>query len=124
MKPWRLTPQAEQSLSEIAEWTVKQFGPRQAAAYRDALIRRIDRLAAGDLPHARPCSVLFRGEPDLREFVELQYYREGSHHLIFRETPEDLVVLDVLHVRMDLERHLSVLANRPDGDRTDHPQDP
>ena len=29
-KAWRLTPQAEQSLYEIAQWTFQTFGPRQA----------------------------------------------------------------------------------------------
>lgn len=120
MKPWRLTPQAEQSLAEIAEWTVRQFGPRQAAAYRDSLIERIDRLTAGRLPHARSCSVLFQGEPDAGNFAGLTYYREGSHHLILRDAPEELVVLDILHVGMDLERHLSVLTDRHGSRRDKH----
>lgn len=51
MKPWRLTPQAEQSLVDIAAWTFDRFGEAQALAYRDGLIKRIGALAAGSPPH-------------------------------------------------------------------------
>ena len=45
MKPWRLTRRAERSLVEIFAWTIEQFGERQATAYRDALIERIELIA-------------------------------------------------------------------------------
>lgn len=114
MTSWRLTPQAEESLAEIAEWTARQFGRRQALAYGDALIDRINGLAAGLLPHGRPCAALFRGEPDEQALAGLLYCREGSHYLIFRQTAETLIVLDILHGSMDLERHVSELAGWED----------
>jgi len=79
VKPWRLTPQAEQSLAEIAAWTVDRFGQIQALRYRDALITRINAFATGEAPHARPCSVLMQAPPGADS---LTYYREGGHFII------------------------------------------
>ena len=112
MRSWRLSAQAEHTLTEIAEWTARQFGRQHAIAYQDALIDRIDRLAAGALPRGQSCAVLFQDEPDEQALADLRYYREGSHYLVFRETAEALVVVDILHVRMDLGRHLRSLAGR------------
>ena len=114
MTSWRLTPQAEESLAEIVDWTARQFGRRQAVAYGDALIDRIKGLAAGLLPRGRPCSGLFRGEPDEQALADLLYYREGSHYVVFRQTAEMLIVLDILHGSMDLERHVTKLAGWED----------
>ncbi len=110
MTSWRLTPQAEESLAEIAEWTARQFGRRQALAYCDALIERISGLATGALPHARPCAALFKGELDEQALKGLTYCREGMHYLVFRQEAETLTVLDILYASMDLERHVSELA--------------
>ena len=107
MKPWRLSQQAEQRLSEIAEWTTRQFGLAQAVAYRDALIDRISGLASGRPPHGRPCEVLMRGR---RNAGGLKYYREGSHYLVYRETRSELIVLEVFHASMNLEGHIGALT--------------
>jgi plasmid stabilization system protein ParE len=42
VKPWRLTRRAEGSVVEIFAWTLDRFGERQAIAYRDTLIERIN----------------------------------------------------------------------------------
>lgn len=41
MKPFRLTPQAEARLPDIALWTVNQFGVDQARRYERELIDRL-----------------------------------------------------------------------------------
>ena len=40
----------------------------------------------------------------------LTWYREGSHFLILRETPDTLEVVEILHGRMNLDKHLERLA--------------
>ena len=105
-------------MADIAAWTVRQFGRNRAEAYRDALLDRIARLAAGALPRARSCAALFRGEPDEQAFARLLYYREGGHYLILEETATELVVVDILHGRMDLPGHPKAL-----GSDSDRPED-
>tara|TARA_R110002167_G_scaffold323757_2_gene529771 strand:- start:60 stop:413 length:354 start_codon:yes stop_codon:yes gene_type:complete len=107
VKPWRLTHQAEQSLVEIAEWTVRRFGAEQALAYRDALIARLDALASGQPPHPRPCDLLMQGRAAAAGLV---FYREGGHYIVMRETEALLEVLDVLHERSDLSTHILRLS--------------
>ena len=45
-KAWRLTRQAEASLIDIAEWTIENFGARQADAYEADLIACCNGIAA------------------------------------------------------------------------------
>ena len=49
IKGWQLTPQAEQSLMEIAQWTFDTFGPRQADAYELDILDRLDAITDGVL---------------------------------------------------------------------------
>ena len=46
-RPWRLTRQAEASLTDIARWTHETFGPAQAAACEEDLIARCVDIADG-----------------------------------------------------------------------------
>lgn len=107
MKPWRLTPQAEESLSEIFIWTIEKFGERQAVAYQDALIFRINAIAQNKPPHPRPCAILMQG----RDGTEgLSYIREAGHFIILREINEQIEILEFLHQSSDLPNHLKRLA--------------
>ena len=56
-KTWRLTPQAEQSMFEIAQWTFQTFGPRQADAYEQDILDRLDAIVVG-IAHNRSCQSL------------------------------------------------------------------
>ena len=107
MKPWRLTRRAERSLVEILVWTIDRFGERQAIAYRDALIERIEAIAAGQPPHPRPCGLLMHGHPGANDLV---YYREGGHYIVMRDSDDALVVLEFFHQATDLPRHLQTLG--------------
>ena len=53
MKGYRLSPQAEQTLTEIIGWTVDQFGIDQAIKYKDQLTARLSALASGQNAAAR-----------------------------------------------------------------------
>jgi plasmid stabilization system protein ParE len=107
VKSWQLTQHAERRLTEIAEWTAKQFGRAQALAYQDALIEQINLLAAGKPPHARSCEVLMHGH---RAAPGLLYYRERSHFIIMRKTADKPEILDFLYERVDLVSHIERLS--------------
>ena len=111
-KPWRLTRAAEASLVDIARWTHETFGPRQAAAYEDDLITRCRAIAAGTAP-SQDCRRLV--DPDLPE--DLRFVRAGQHVIVFTETADAVIILEVLHGRTDLPRRLAALADGgPDRD--------
>lgn len=107
MKSVVFSPAAIERFADIIEYTIEHFGVPQAERYTAQLTARLDALAKGSGPPARPCELLMSG---LREAAGLTYSREGSHILILRETSDRLDVVDILHGRMDLERHLETLA--------------
>ena len=112
MKPWRLTPQAEDSLVEIFVWTIEKFGERQALAYQGGLIERINRLASGEPPHARPCAVLMSKRPGYQGHAgakALTYFLEGGHYIIMRDTEKLLEVLEFFHQSANIPYHLERL---------------
>ena len=96
MKVWRLTPRAEESLVDIALWTLETFGPRQAEIYETELLDRCAALAAGRAA-SRDCSSLLDPDAD----ADLRYARAGEHFMVFIDTPDELVILDILHGRSD-----------------------
>ena len=104
-KPWVLTRQAEAALKDIATWTVETFGKRQAEAYAEDLIEKCQALANGTAP-SRDCRRLI--DPALPE--NLRYARSGQHYVVFIDAPDRMVVVDVLHVRMDLPARLAALG--------------
>ncbi|MCO6188510.1 type II toxin-antitoxin system RelE/ParE family toxin [Rhizobium sp. L1K21] len=107
MKTVVYSPAALARLEDIADYTFEQFGEAQAEAYVRRLTLRVDTLAAGEGPAARPCGVLMGGD---QEATNLCYYREGSHVLILRERADILDVVEIFHERMDIECHLRRLT--------------
>ena len=118
MKWVRLTPQAEAAFGEIHEYSLRTWGAAAAEAYRQRIVNRLKALAAGKWPRGRSCAALFQSAAGEPAFAELCYYREGSHYLIYRERADMLMVVDMLHVSMDVERHLRALSG-DDRDRSD-----
>ena len=108
MKPFRLTPQAEARLTDIAFWTVSQFGVDQARRYERELTDRLKALASGNPPHGRSCGLLV---PD-KDSDDLYYYRQGRHYIVYRDTPSQLIVIDFVHGSRNLPKILEDLANR------------
>lgn len=103
MKSVVYAPAALDSLDGIPEYTADTSGEARAVACTEQLAARIEPLAAGTGPRARPCELLMRGIADT---AGLTCYREGSHFLIFPETADTLEVVGILHGRMDLGRRL------------------
>ncbi|UOM36653.1 type II toxin-antitoxin system RelE/ParE family toxin [Acuticoccus sp. I52.16.1] len=106
-KPWRLTRQAEASLTDIARWTIDTFGTRQADAYEADLIDRCTAIANG-LAVSQSCRALI----DLNLPEDLRFARAGQHFIVFVEDPEQVIILDFLHARSDLPARLERLNTR------------
>ena len=85
---------------EIIGWTFDQFGVEQAVRYKDKLISQLSALAADEVPHGKPCNILLAGK---RPAVDLEYYREGRHFIIYQNTSKGIFVLDFVHGSRDLE---------------------
>ncbi|MEY8829730.1 type II toxin-antitoxin system RelE/ParE family toxin [Sedimentitalea sp. XS_ASV28] len=98
----RLTRRAEASLVEIARWTIENFGLRQAELYEAELLSRCDAILNGQA-HSRSCAVLVDGAEDLR------FVRAGEHFLVFLDRPDEVIIVDILHSRSDLPRHVAAL---------------
>ena len=99
----RLTRRAEASLTEIARWTVETFGLRQAELYEAELLNRCESILDGQA-HSRSCAVLVDDVEDLR------FIRAGEHFLVFLDQPDEVIIVDILHSRSDLPRHVAALA--------------
>jgi toxin ParE1/3/4 len=112
-KPWRLTRAAERSLIDIAIWTIETFGPRQAAAYEEDLISACRNIAAGTA-QSQDCRRII--DPDLPE--DLRFARAGQHFVVFVEDAAQVIIIDFLHSRSDLPRHLANLS--PKKGETEH----
>jgi plasmid stabilization system protein ParE len=109
-RSFRLTRKAEDSLFDIACWTIERFGVRQADLYETELVARCESLARGDAV-SRSCAILV----DDYE-VELRYARAGEHFVVFLERSTEILVVDFLHSRSDLPRHIAALrALKNDG---------
>jgi plasmid stabilization system protein ParE len=100
MRNYRLSLQAEQRLEDIVGWTIDHFGPAQAAKYKGQLIARLTSLAAKETLQGRSCNILLNGK---RDASDIEYYREGRHYIIYRNTNEGIFVLDFVHGSRDLQ---------------------
>jgi len=101
-RTFRLTRRAEASLTKIARWTIENFGLRQAELYEAELLNRCKEILNGQA-HIRSCAILVDDADDLR------FVRAGEHFLVFLDQPDEVVIVDILHSRSDLPRHLAAL---------------
>ena len=107
MRTYRLSLQAEQALEDIIGWTIDQFGIEQAIKYKELLENRLSSLASGKAPHGKPCNLLVSG---LQDINDLEYYRQGRHYIIYRNTDDALLVVDFVHGSRNLEAIIQDLS--------------
>lgn len=100
-RSWRLTRTAEESLTEIARWTLETFGAQQAAAYEDKLIAVCNTVAAGGAFSQDCRHVIDAGLPEF-----LKVTRAGQHFIIFIEDESAVTILEFLHPRTDIAKRL------------------
>lgn len=93
---WRLTPLAKTDIEDSWDFTHGRWGVDQAERYvggiRDAVVR-----IAGNPRLGRRCDEIRQG------YFKLTVQ---SHVLLYRQDGGDIVIVRVLHGRMDPERHL------------------
>ncbi len=95
MAKYRLSRRAAADVDEIADYSIKQFGIKQARRYRDGLETCFQTLAENPRL-GRSAEQL---APSLRRF-------EHQSHIVFY-IPEDwgVLIVRVLHEKMDVPRH-------------------
>ena len=111
--PYRLSDAADRDVDGILWETVRRFGPRQRQRYAGLINAAIGLIAeAPERPGSRPRDEL---GPGTRSFhIERAAQRRGAtaHVLFYRieqqhaEESADILVLRVLHERMDTARYI------------------
>jgi toxin ParE1/3/4 len=101
-----LTEIARADLKSIRRYSQRTWGPDRTAQYMAALRDTIKGLLAG--------TVVSRNRDDLRP--GLQMATSGRHCVFFEADQSRILVVRVLHDRMDYQRHLDADAG-PDRDR-------
>ena len=96
MAEYRLTPAAENDLEVIWAYTVKRWGTVQAERYIDLLTATFDKLSESPKT-AQTCDHIRPG---------YRCISQERHKIYFRITDNGIVVVRVLHERMDAPRHL------------------
>jgi toxin ParE1/3/4 len=91
-----VSPRAQADIDDIWEYTVERWGERQAETYIGIIKEGVDAIAANPAV-GRPCDDV---RPNYRR------YPVGSHVLFFRVRADEVVVVRILHQRMDVDRHL------------------
>ena len=96
MGDYRLAPAAERDLENIWRYTRDQWGADQADRYADLLISAFESLARS--PDTAPACDHIR--PGYRRHMA------GRHVIYIRLSDEGIVVVRILHDRMDSPRYL------------------
>ncbi len=105
----RLSAAAEADFRNIIDWTVDQFGDRQARVYADTVAAALEAL------NDRPTTVGVKERSEIAKGSFTLHVargnRRGRHFVLFRVANKGrtrtIEVLRLLHDAMDLDRHLS-----------------
>ena len=97
MVEYLLSPEAQQSLQEIKNFSVKNFGKQRAKTYLEDILNRFRE------PAANPSLGKKRNE------LNAGYYSSfaGSHTIYYRTKPGLIEIIDVLHQSMEPTRHIT-----------------
>ncbi len=96
MPEYRLSRKAESDIGDIARYTIEQFGIEQARTYRDSMIACFQSLAENP--------GIGRKVDKIREGYRRFDHR--SHVIFYKSDGQDMLVVRVLHKRMNAPRHL------------------
>ncbi len=96
MPDYRLSRKAESDIGAIARYTMDQFGVEQARTYRDSMIACFQ--ALGETPG------MGRKVDNIREGYRRFDHR--SHVIFYKSEGQDMLIIRVLHKRMNAPRHL------------------
>lgn len=96
MKRLDLTEIAKADLASIRRYSMRTWGRDQAGKYMEALRDVVKGLVRG--------TVITRVRDDLRPGVQMA--TSGRHSIFFEADESSILVIRVLHDRMDYRRHL------------------
>jgi toxin ParE1/3/4 len=103
----QLAALAKQDYRQILRWSAEKFGAAQAQHYANTLSATLQDLSAGpDIAGVKERSDI---SPGIKMLHVARKGRKGSHIVLFRVASKQhnaIVVLRMLHERMDLARHL------------------
>jgi len=96
MAKYILSPEAQNSLSNIKAYSHKNFGPQRAKTYLQNIRKRMQALAENPS----------RGI--IREDLKVGYHSDfvGSHTIYYRVKPTHIDIIDVLHQSMEPSKHI------------------
>ena len=96
MPEYRLSERAENDIGNIARYTIEQFGIEQARTYRDSMVACFESLSE---------------TPGMGKKVD--HIREGyrrfdhrSHVIFYKSDGQGILIVRVLHQRMNAPRYL------------------
>lgn len=92
---YKVSPRALEDLDAIADYTLGEWGRDQAVNYIQSLYDRFDWLA--DNPKLGPV------RRDIRH--GLRSYPEGAHVIYYRQAPDGIQIVGVLHGAQDIETY-------------------
>lgn len=93
--PYGLSPEAENDLEEIFDYTKKEFGVKQAESYLNSLADLIESLPSN--PY------IGKERNEIRD--ELYSILQGKHLIFYRILPNRIWVIRVLHGNRDLPKY-------------------
>jgi toxin ParE1/3/4 len=101
-KPIKISNPAEIDLKNIADYTSKEWGELQKYAYLGLFKQSF--ISLNQNQGSNKISPLVKDRKDID--VGLLSYGVKKHVVYFRETEQELLIVRVLHSRMDPEKHL------------------
>ena len=101
MNSYKFSPRASIDFEEIWDYSATRFGIDQAENYPSKIMAAI-KTVAEDARRSRSCEDI---RPGYRK------YAVGSHMIFLRKTPDGIVVVRILHQKMDFDRHLPSSKN-------------
>lgn len=97
MGDFRLSSKAETDLSDIADFTIKKFGIRQARIYRDELIDCFKSLSRNPGMGKRFQTKNIKG---------LFFFPFKAHSIFYQKEENTIYIIRILGSRMDFDKHL------------------
>jgi toxin ParE1/3/4 len=95
-KGYKIAPRARRDLAEIWRYTLETWSRSQADGYYDDIIATLEALATGR-KRGKPIDKIRQG------FLSCPC---GSHWIVYRQTGAQILIIRILHQRMNLSRHL------------------
>ena len=102
MAEYLLSPEAQQSLKQIKNFSIKNFGKKRTKTYLEDILTRFRELAANP------------SLGKIRDELKVGYYSFFicSHTIYYRTNPDFIEIIDVLHQSMEPARRLNKYTRR------------